>query len=209
MRPVLPVTLENTWVRIEPLDPSQAGDFVIAGSDPALWRYMFADALSDESTAGRWIDEMLASPAMTASFAVYEKRSGELAGSTSLINANRPFRSVEIGYTWYAKRFQRTLVNTATKRLLLGHVFDELGVVRVQLQTDARNLASQRAIERLGATREGRLRKHKTYPSGDVRDSVIYSIIDDDWPAVRQRLDRLLKDPHEAGVSESSAEKRT
>ena len=124
MRPVEPVRLDNAWVRLEPLAPSQADDLVRAGSDPGLWRFMFGGPLSDAGAAQAWIDDMLADSALAVTYSVYEKESGELAGSTSLINANTRFRTIEIGYTWYASRFQRTVVNTATKRLLLGHLFD-------------------------------------------------------------------------------------
>ncbi len=99
---------------------------------------------------------------------------------------------LEIGSTWYGKTFRRTHVNTATKLVLLTHAFDELGAVRVQFKTDARNTRSQRAIERLGAVKEGVLRCHMIYPNGFVRDSVMYSITSDEWSDVHARLETML-----------------
>src|SRR5262249_6496844 len=111
----------------------------------------------------------------------------------------RADRGIEIGWTWLGKPWQRTAVNTECKLLLLRHAFRDLGAVRVQLKTDARNLPSQRAIERLGAVRAGVLRRNMGLWDGHIRNSVYYAILDDEWPAVEQRLLRFLEQPARPG----------
>ena len=125
-------------------------------------------------------------------FAIVHQPSSRAVGSTRYMTIRREHRGLEIGWTWIGAAFQRTAVNTECKLLLLGHAFDGLGAVRVELKTDARNLRSQRAIERLGASREGVLRQHMVRPDGSLRDSVYYGVIDSMWPALRERLTRRL-----------------
>ena len=125
-------------------------------------------------------------------FSVFDKASGKLAGSSSYMDVRKAHGGLEIGFTWYGKEFQRTHVNTATKLALFEHAFETLGANRVQLQTDARNKKSQDAIARIGATQEGILRKHKVYPDGYVRDSVMFSVIAQEWPLVKGQLQKFL-----------------
>jgi len=108
------------------------------------------------------------------------------------LNIEPAHRTLEIGWTWIGTKYQRTAINTECKYLLLGHAFEQLGAVRVQFKTDARNKQSQRAIERIGAVTEGVLRKSHTTHTGYIRDSVYYCIIDDEWPAVKHRLEQYL-----------------
>ena len=125
-------------------------------------------------------------------FVIRRQSDQHIVGTTSFFDIRKPERALEIGHTWLAPPACRTAVNTATKLLLLTHCFETLGCRRVQLKTDARNLVSQRAIERLGATREGVLRAHQLCPDGFQRDTVFYSILPAEWPAIRDRLtDRL------------------
>ncbi len=124
-------------------------------------------------------------------FATVENESGRAIGSTRYFDIRPEHRGLEIGWTWLGVAHQRTAANTECKRLLLVHAFDVLGALRVQLKTDARNLRSQRAIERIGAVREGVLRAHMILPDGFVRDSVMYSITRADWPAVKSKLEAL------------------
>ena len=126
-------------------------------------------------------------------FSVYDNTTNRLAGSTSYLDIRPDHAGLEIGYTWYGSDFQRTHVNTAAKLALFRHAFEDLEANRVQLQTDRRNAASQRAIERLGAVKEGVLRKHKTYPDGYVRDTVMYSVTCDEWSTVKERLEGYLR----------------
>ena len=133
-----------------------------------------------------------ASQRIQAGFAQIEQVTGRVVGSTTYLDISRRDRRLEIGSTWIGKPWQRTGVNTEAKYLLLRHGFEDLGAVRVQLKTDKRNLQSQAAIERLGAVREGVLRKHMLVHDGVIRDTVMYSIIADEWPSVKQRLEAKL-----------------
>lgn len=127
-------------------------------------------------------------------FAIRLRADGALVGSSSLLDFRPVHRGVEIGYTWIAKRWQRTFVNPEAKLLLLRHAFVDLDMVRVQLKTDARNHQSQAAMEKLGCVREGVLRKHMILPDGHIRDTVLYSITADEWPAVEARLQTRLRE---------------
>lgn len=191
---VRPVTLENDHVRLEPLRPEHAKPLFAIGRDEATWRFMPTPVFVTEVDAARWVsrllDEELAGT--RAPFVVRRLSDQHIVGSTSLFDFRAPERALEIGSTWYAPPACRTAVNTATKLLLLAHCFDTLGCLRVQLKTDGRNLTSQRAIERLGATREGVLRRHLRLHDGFQRDSVFYSILPEEWPAIRDRLTARL-----------------
>ena len=125
-------------------------------------------------------------------FAIIDRASGTLVGSTRYYDISQTNRSLEIGSTWLTPRAWRTAVNTECKYLLLKHCFESLGTIRVQLKTDSRNLRSQKAIERLGASKEGILRNHMILPNGYIRDSVYYSIIEQEWPAIKGRLEGML-----------------
>jgi len=125
-------------------------------------------------------------------FAVVHQAEGRAVGSTGYLDVDRPNRALEIGMTWYGTEYQRTAVNTESKFLLLSHAFEELGALRVCLKADHRNTRSLRAIERIGATREGVLRNHRIARDGVNRHSVYYGIIDSDWPRVRNRLQAML-----------------
>ena len=126
-------------------------------------------------------------------FAVVERATGRAIGSTRYLDIRRNDRGLEIGWTWLGAAYQRTPTNTESKYLLLRHAFDDLGTIRVQLKTDLRNERSQRAIERLGAIREGVLRKHVILWDGFIRDTAYYSILDNEWPGVRKRLEAFLQ----------------
>jgi len=188
------VTLGGDHVRLEPLGPEHAEDLLAAGRDPDVWRYMPRPAFSSLADARSWIDaaraELAAGRALA--FASVEQATGRAAGSTRLFDFRPADRGVEIGWTWLGKDAQRTGINTESKLLLLTHAFEILGALRVQFKTDARNLRSQAALERVGAVREGVLRNHVVMPDGHLRASVFYSILPDEWPDVRDRLTELL-----------------
>jgi RimJ/RimL family protein N-acetyltransferase len=183
------VTLEGRVVRLEPLEERHRDDLLEAGSDPAIWRYMS----SDLSVPGAW-------PAYLAhaqgpdfvAWATVDRASGRAIGSTRFGDIEPEHERLEIGWTWIAPAFQRTAANTEAKLLQLTYAFETLGAGRVALKTDARNDRSQTAIERLGAVREGTLRRHIRLPDGHVRDTVYYSILADEWPAVKARLTKRL-----------------
>ena len=192
MKAPTPTELENRFVRLVPLAQKHAPAFAIIGKDPTIWNYLAPEPFRNAEDAERWIRMMLGRPEYAVSYSVFDAATNSLAGSTSYMSVSETNESLEIGFTWYAKQFQRTSINTATKLLLLTNAFENLGAGRVQLQTDARNTASQRAIARIGGVKEGVLRNHKKYPSGFVRDTVVFSIIREEWPEVRQNLtDRL------------------
>ena len=190
-----PVSIENDYVRLNPLSSEAASEYLEIGREPEIWTYLAGQPFSSQDDAERWIASMLKRNATSGdvTFSVYDKVSDKLAGSSSYLDVRVGHGGLEIGYTWYAKAFQRTHVNTATKLALFEHAFDALGVNRVQLQTDARNQASRKAIARIGAVEEGILRKHKIYPNGYVRDSAIFSVTVEEWPRVRERLVGMLR----------------
>lgn len=190
-----PVVLYGDAVKLEPLDPSHADDLLAAGADPDIWRYMPMAQPDTVVQVRKWIDDAwkLAATGEQLPFAIVDPETGRAVGSTRYLDIHRNWRTLEIGWTWLAASVQRSAVNTETKLLLLKHAFDDQGALRVQFKTDARNLRSQQAIERLGAVKEGVLRKFRIAHDGFVKDVVFYSILDNEWPAVKERLVARLK----------------
>lgn len=186
--------ISNQFVTLKPLTLNDAGRYFHIGKEAAIWTYLSTEPFESLEDAEAWVTGMLrrSGDAGDISYSVYDNGTGKLAGSSSYLDIRENHAGLEIGFTWYGKAFQKTHINTATKLALFQNAFETLGFNRVQLQTDSRNLASQRAIERLGAAKEGVLRKHKIYPDGYVRDSVVYSVIIDEWPKVKDHLERLL-----------------
>ena len=191
---VTPVTLENRWVRLEPLAPQHAEELYAIGQQADDWLWMPRPCFTSQDDTCHWISEALQQQdkGLQIPFAIRDLESGRLAGSSRYLNIRAKDRGLEIGWTWLGREFQRTQVNTAAKLLLLGHAFDTLDALRVELKTDARNQRSQAAIARLGAIREGVFRRHMIVQEGFVRDTVYFSITDLDWPAVQSRLLRML-----------------
>lgn len=189
-----PVTLENDHVSLEPMSLDHAEAFLDIGQSEDIWTYLAPAPFKVLEDAQSWIRSMLArsNEDGDVSFSVFDTASGKLAGSSSYMDVRKAHGGLEIGFTWYGKEFQRTHVNTATKLALFEHAFETLRANRVQLQTDARNQKSQSAIARIGATQEGVLRKHKVYPDGYVRDSVMFSVIAQEWPQVKEQLLKFL-----------------
>jgi RimJ/RimL family protein N-acetyltransferase len=177
-----PVTLEGVHVRLEPLALQHAADLLAAGGDDETWRYMPIPALKSIEDARAMIREAEEETraGREVAFAIVERSSGRAIGSTRFLDLQRPHRALEIGWTWIGPAWRRTAVNTECKELLLRHAFD-LGAHRVTLKTDARNVRSQRAIERIGGVREGVLRRHRVCWDGSVRDTVYYGILDTEW----------------------------
>lgn len=192
---VRPVTLEGEVVRLEPLQPGHAADLLAAGADPSIWRYILSNPTRSPAAMDAWIAAALDAQAAGRElpFTIAERASGRILGATRYLNIVPRDRGLEIGWTWLTPSAQRTAVNTECKYLLLRHAFEALGAIRVQLKTDGRNLTSQRAIERLGALREGVLRKQAIHEDGYQRDAVMYSIIAEEWPAVRAALAAKLQ----------------
>lgn len=190
---VEPVTLEGRSVRLEPLSASHAEGLFEAGRDPEIWSFLPGVAFASVADAERFIATAARGRASGAelSYAIVRREDGRVVGSTRYLDVRPHDRALEIGWTWLAREVWRTPVNTECKLLLLGHAFETLGAHRVQLKTDARNLRSQQAIERIGAVREGVLRRHMLLPDGHVRDTVMFSITDVEWPAAKARLEAL------------------
>jgi RimJ/RimL family protein N-acetyltransferase len=188
-----PITLEGRGIRLEPLSPEHHDGLVAAASDGELWKLWFTSVPDPASTRayisdaekGRVEGHMLA-------WAVRDLSDNAIVGSTRYHDIVRPIDRVEIGYTWYAARCQRTNVNTTCKLLLLAHAFDALGCAVVGLRTDNFNFRSQKAIEALGAKKDGVLRHHQARKDGTVRDSVLYSILKSEWPDVKRHLELRL-----------------
>ena len=188
-----PVVLEGHGVRLEPLTPEHASGLAAAAADGRLWELWFTavpppaetDAYITSALDGQRAGHMLP-------WAVRELTTGAIVGTTRYHDIVAAVERVEIGYTFYAASWQRSRVNTACKLLLLTHAFEALGCRVVGLRTDNFNLASQRAIERLGAKRDGVLRHHMARRDGTVRDTVAYSILAAEWPDVRRHLELRL-----------------
>jgi RimJ/RimL family protein N-acetyltransferase len=190
-----PVTLAGRHVRLEPLTLAHAPDlFSVVAADPSIWRWLPEAPPRTVAEMETLLSHKLARQAAgeVVLFTQVALPAERVAGSTTYLNISRRDRGLEIGSTWLGRHWQRTGVNTEAKYLLLRHAFEDLGAVRVQLKTDARNRQSQAAIERLGAVREGLLRKHMLVDDGVLRDTVMYSFTDEEWPAVKGRLQGLL-----------------
>jgi N-acetyltransferase len=192
---VTPVTLEGTRLRLEPLAQSHQPALAEIGLDEELWRWT-------PSAPVRTADDMTAYIALALAereagralpFATVERATGRIIGSTRYAAIEPTHRRVEIGWTWLGRAWQRTAANSEAKYLMLRHAFETLGCVRVELKTDALNERSRAAIRRLGAREEGTLRQHMITTSGRIRDTVYYSVLDAEWPAVKAELERRLR----------------
>lgn len=188
-----PVVLESHGVRLEPLSPEHHDGLLAAAADGALWELWFTSIPEPPKMAG-YIEDARKGQAdgRMLPWAVRDTASGTLIGSTRYHDIVAAIDRVEIGYTWYAARWQRTHVNTACKLLLLTHGFEQLGCRVIGLRTDNFNFRSQRAIERLGAKRDGVIRHHQARRDGTVRDTVMYSILAAEWPDVKRHLSLRL-----------------
>lgn len=191
---VTEVTLDGARFRLEPLRESHHGALCAIGLDADLWRWSPQPLRTAEEMAeyiALALRERAAGRALP--FVVVDKGAGEVAGCTRFGAIEPAHRRVEIGWTWYGARWQRTGANTEAKYLLLQHAFETLGCIRVELKTDALNERSRAAIRRIGAREEGTLRQHMITASGRVRDTVYYSILEGEWPGVKAALEgRLL-----------------
>ncbi len=194
--PVTPVTLEGRHVRLEPLSMNHLGLLCEIGFDPELWRVGLSvigsqnDMKSYIATALQWQAEGTALP-----FVTIERPSGTVVGSTRFANIDRTHRRVEIGWTWIARPWQRTPLNTEAKYLMLTHAFETLGCIRVELKTDSLNEKSRNAMLRIGAKEEGTLRNHMITQGGRIRHTVYFSVTNDEWPGIKRPLEEKLARP--------------
>ena len=191
-----PLTLEGESVRLEPLSLRHADPLWDVAKNDAenIFRWMPYPARSlDDIRAA--VNKALGEQQRGESvpFATVERSSGKVIGSTRFMNIDRTNRRVEIGSTWIAPPWQRTVINTEAKYLMLRHAFEQWGCIRVELKTDALNQKSRNAILRIGAEEEGTLRRHLVTWTGRVRDTVYFSILDSEWPEVKKRLEAKLE----------------
>ena len=191
---VSPVTLEGAQVRLEPLAKAHLEGLALVGLDEELWRWIPTPVGTREEMAA-YIETALSEQERSTSlpFAKVEKTTGRTIGSTRYGNIDRTHHRVEIGWTWVAREWQRTAINTEAKYLLLKHAFETLGCMRVELKTDSLNERSRAAILRIGAREEGIFRNHMITASGRIRHTVYFSIIDSEWPAVKAGLEAKLR----------------
>ena len=192
----IPITLKRGDLRLEPLTFEHAAGLASAVADGRLWELWFT-TVPEPAGVRAYIEEALAGQAAghMLAWAVVEAGTNAIIGSTRYHDIVPEIDRVEIGYTWYAARWQRTHVNTTCKLMLLEHAFETLGCAVVGLRTDNFNFASQRAIEALGAKKDGVIRHHKRRRDGSVRDSVMYSILAHEWPDVKRHLELRLTRP--------------
>jgi RimJ/RimL family protein N-acetyltransferase len=190
-----PVSLAGRHVRLEPLAREHGDALRAAMADGELWRLWYTTVPAPDGVDA-YIDTALRGQAEGTDLPfVVRDGAGTIVGSTRYCRIEQANRRLEIGYTWYASRVQRTALNTEAKRLLLGHAFDTLGAIAVEFRTHWFNMASRAAIARLGAKQDGVLRNSSRHPDGSFRDTVVFSIIESEWPTVRQHLDFQLSRP--------------
>ena len=188
-----PVTLEGDVVRLVPLGVQHVDGMCEVGLDPEIWRWM-PTTVNDRAGMEAFVQESLdmQKAGTGLPFATTLRDTGQVIGSTRFMNVAVAHRRVEVGGTWIGTAWQRTRVNTEAKYLMLRYAFEQLGCLRVEFKTHARNSRSRAAILRLGAVEEGLFRKHMVQSDGSIRDTVYFSIVDDEWPVVKGRLEARL-----------------
>ena len=186
--------LEGETVRLEPLHPRHFDNLCAVGIDADLWQISLTPMQTSQELLA-YLNEALQEAKNQASvpFAIVHRQSGKAIGSSRFANISPQHRRLEIGWTWIAKEWQRTAVNTETKYLMLRHAFEQLSLNRVEFKTDALNERSRKAILRIGAKEEGTLRGHMVTSGGRIRDTVYYSILAPDWPAVKAGLEQKMR----------------
>jgi RimJ/RimL family protein N-acetyltransferase len=191
---VKPITLQGKYVRLEPMAEVHVHGLAKIGVGQSFWDFMVYGRIETEDDMRGWVRNVLsrAEKGTDLPFVVIHLDSRRVAGATRYLNIMPSDRGLEIGGTWYGSDFRRTAVNTECKYLLLKHAFETLGCIRVQLKTDLRNERSQKAIERIGAKKEGVLRNHMILPDGYYRHSVYYSILDTEWTESKKRLEETM-----------------
>jgi len=193
---VRPVVLTGRRVRLEPLAEDHLDDLAAVGLDPAIWTWTIARPTDGEGL-GRWLETALGNAAAGTEvpFATIDLASGRAIGSTRFLSIVPEHRRLEIGWTWVGRSFQRTGANREAKLLQLTHAFEDLGANRVEFKTDSRNEPSRAALLGIGTTFEGIFRNHMVMPDGRLRHSAYYSVVAEDWPAVKARLEARLARP--------------
>ena len=192
---VKPVVLQGKYVKLEPMSEAHTNALAEIGVGQSFWDFMVYGNMNSSEDMGNWVRDILsrAETGTDVPFVAIQLASGRVAGATRYMNIMPKDCGLEIGGTWYGLDFQRTVVNTECKYLLLQHAFETLDCIRVQLKTDLRNERSQKAIERIGGVKEGVLRNHMILPDGRIRHSVFYSILDTEWEGVKKMLEEIME----------------
>jgi N-acetyltransferase len=192
--PLGPITLTGTHIRLEPMRPEHAAPLLEAGRAPEIWEWMPTRPISAE-TMGAWLAKALRAESQGREypFVVIRLRDDRVIGSTRYLDVQEDDRTVEIGWTWYSPDAWGGVVNPEAKYLLMRHAFEDWHAIRVALKTDVKNLHSQAAIKKLGARYEGTLRNQRIRPDGSYRDTVIFSVIESEWPSVKARLEERIR----------------
>jgi RimJ/RimL family protein N-acetyltransferase len=191
---ITPVALTGKHARLEPLSEAHIPGLAEIGVEQNFWHFMLYGDMNTEADMRNWVLDIMSrgQKGTDLPFAVIDLASGRVAGATRYLNIMPKDRGLEIGGTWYGVEFQRTAINTECKYLLMTHAFETLHAIRVQLKTDSRNERSQKAIERIGAKKEGILRNHMILPDGYIRHSVFYSVLDTEWIEVKKNLEAMM-----------------
>jgi RimJ/RimL family protein N-acetyltransferase len=194
MAPLGPITLTGKYIRLEPMRPSHARALSEAGRDEAIWTWMPARPVTAEAMDG-WIQKAMEAESQGREypFVVVRLEDNRVIGSSRYLDVQEDDRTVEIGWTWYSPDAWGGVVNPEAKYLLMRHAFEDWRAIRVALKTDINNLHSQSAIKKLGARYEGTLRNQRIRPDGSYRDSVIFSVVENEWPQVKARLEERLR----------------
>lgn len=189
-----PVLLEGRHVRLEPLERRHLAPLIAAAKDPEVFQFFLTPPLGQAGEMEKWLAdyERALAAGVDVGFATVRRSDNRVVGSTRYLDIRRGSRGLEIGNTWLAKEAQRTAVNTEAKLLMLGHAIEALGAVRVQLKTDERNERSRAAIARLGCKFEGILRRYQARYDGYIRNTAMFSLLADEWPAAKANLEKLL-----------------
>ncbi|WP_320940283.1 GNAT family protein [Lysinibacillus capsici] len=187
------ITLENEVVKLKPLELSDTQGLLEAGSYPEIWSHM-STTIEKREDVNSFVENALKAKNEKTEFpfVIVDKQSGDIIGSTRFMDIDDKHQRLEIGYTWLTPAYWRTAINTNCKYLLFRFSFEHLHLQRVQIKTDHDNIRSQKAIERIGATKEGILRNHMIRKDGTTRHTVMYSITKEEWPQVKKHLERLL-----------------
>lgn len=188
------IILEGNTVKLVPMENSHLDGLWDAGHNQSIWEFT-SSKVRNKAEMKKIIVSAIAEreKGTQLPFTVIDKKTGEIVGSTRFMDISEVHKSLEIGWTWYSPEYWRTRINTESKFLLLQYVFETMGLNRVQFCTDSRNVRSQAAIARLGAVREGVLRKHRIIADGYVRDTVVFSILKEEWPKIKRELQEKMK----------------
>lgn len=191
LQPTLkPITLETSLLKLVPMTMQHLNDYCVAGNYPQVWQHMPLNRSANHDIARPWMQEAVDEMAqgLQLAFITIDKKTSKVIGSTRLFRYNEKDKAIELGHTFITPEFQRSYVNSHAKYLMLKHAFEHLKMARVEICTHENNQQSRNAIARIGGHFEGVLRKNRRAPNGDYRNTALFSIIDDEWPQVKQRL---------------------